>query len=335
MTQNRSPEDLSVSELEQLLYRKKRAQRRERLQRLKDAGRVVDVAGLPPPHPQPPPLARPQARPTGAMRQFQRQVAAEETAVSPTPAAANPPPPRRRQLLNKTLLLVEVAAVISLAVVLWNLFGTQQELNQELSQAQRAEAASLAVPTPEPTAVIDVAILPTGHRFVEGRPPEPIESGDIPEHLLPIINAYEPPPLPTPGPQQARRIQIPAIGVDSTIVPGVFDWEQLKKGVGHQIGSAQPGKNGNMVLAAHNDIFGEIFRHLDKLEPGDEIIVSTERQSYTYVVNSIEVVDPVEGVWVMAPTEHAQATLISCYPYRINTERIVVFADLASNTISQ
>ncbi|MCP5097004.1 MAG: class D sortase, partial [Chloroflexi bacterium] len=174
-----------------------------------------------------------------------------------------------------------------------------------------------------------------GHRFIEGSNPIPEESGDIPSHLLPSINAFEPPPLPLPNAEHARRIQIPAIGVDSSIVEGVYDWEQLKKGVGHQIDSAQPGEVGNVVLAAHNDIYGEIFRHLDQLSPGDEIIISTERTTYTYVINNIDFVDPVTGVWVMAPTEHASTTLISCYPYRVNTKRIVVFADLVDELVSQ
>lgn len=85
-----------------------------------------------------------------------------------------------------------------------------------------------------------------------------------------------------------------------------------------------------MVLSAHNDIYGEIFRHLDKLSPGDEIIVSTERQSYTYIVRKIQVVDPTD-VWVMAPTDYASTTLISCYPYQVNNKRIVIFADLAAS----
>ncbi|MDV7399973.1 sortase, partial [Arthrospira platensis SPKY1] len=106
--------------------------------------------------------------------------------------------------------------------------------------------------------------------------------------------------------------------------------DQLKKGVGQLIGSAQPGQNSNVVLAAHNDIFGEIFRHLDRLTPGDEIIISTERQAYTYVVRAIEVVTPT-AVHVMDPTPFGQATLISCYPYQINTQRIVVFADLVQD----
>jgi sortase A len=236
-----------------------------------------------------------------------------------------------RRLANRALLFVEITAVVGLVVVLLGLWRTQSDLNQELVKVQQDEVQTIALPSPTAKPLIDVGILPTGHRFIEGALPIAEESGDIPEHLLPIINAYESPPIPTPGPQQARRVQIPAIGVDSTIVEGAYDWEQLKKGVGHQIDSAQPGEPGNMVLAAHNDIYGEIFRHLDQLSPGDEIIISTELQSYTYVVNNIEVVDPVDGVWVMAPTDHSSTTLISCYPYRINTDRIVVFADLVTD----
>ncbi len=322
-------EDLSVDELAELLYRKKRRVRRQRLQRLKEDGRVVDVAGVSPPNPIPPRLSRPQAAPSGAMRAVKLAVEGEEekTAVS-LPASK---PGFGRRFVNHALLFVEIVAVVGLVIVLLGLWRTQSDLNQELAKAQQAEVQTIALPSPTAKPLIDVGILPTGHRFIEGALPIAEESGDIPEHLLPIINAYQSPPIPTPGPQQARRVQIPAIGVDSTIVEGVYDWEQLKKGVGHQIDSAQPGEPGNMVLAAHNDIYGEIFRHLDQLSPGDEIIVSTELQSYTYVVNNIEVVDPVDGVWVMAPTDHSSTTLISCYPYRINTDRIVVFADLVTD----
>ena len=46
---DRRYQDLSVEELEQLLHLKKRAQRQERLRRLKAEGRVVEVEGLEPP----------------------------------------------------------------------------------------------------------------------------------------------------------------------------------------------------------------------------------------------------------------------------------------------
>jgi sortase A len=322
-------ERLSVDELQQLLYRKKRAERQSRLERLRGAGRVVDVAGLAPPQPPPLPQNRLQAKAVGAMRRY---AAEEERPLSPTTADIPKQPAPLRRLLNTLLLLVEIGAVVGLLAILFGLWQTNQELNRELAAVQRVESQLVALPTPTATPVIGVVVLPSGHKPpVDGRSPEPGEAGDIPSHLLPAINAYQPPPFPTPGPEQARRIQIPAIDVDNVIVQG-DDWEQLKKGVGHHIGSAQPGQTGNVVLSAHNDIFGEIFRHLDKLSPGDEITISTEVRSYTYLVRKIEVVEPTD-VWVMAPTEHASTTLISCYPYRVNTQRIIVFADLVTDRL--
>jgi len=331
MSNQQLPDNLSVQELEQLLYRKKRSLRRQRLQRLKEEGRVVDVAGVPLPNPQPPLPPRPQAAPSGALRYYQLQL---EDEPDPEPAklstARTKTKGNGRTWLNRLLFLVEVGAVVGLVMVLLNLWGTQRELNQELSQVQQSEAAALTLPTPTAAPLIDLVVLPTGHRYVDGRSPEPVESGDIPAHLLPALQAYKPPPLPTPGPEQPRVIEIPAIGVNAPIVPGVYDWEQLKRGVGHYTDSALPGEVGNMVLAAHNDIYGEIFRDLNKLSPGDEFTVSTGARTYTYVVTEIEIVEPTE-VDVMQPTDYASATLISCYPYRINTQRIVVFADLKTN----
>jgi len=332
MKEKSSADDLTIEELQQLLYRKKQAQRRQRLQRLKASGRLVEVAGLPAPNPEPPSLIRPNATPTGALRSYAADLDEDETGAD---TAVEKHAPRLRVnwrwIGNALLTLIEVGAVVGLVIVMLGLWSTRQELNQELAQVQRQESQSLALPTPTATPVIDVVILPSGHKPpVNGRPPEQGEAGDIPAHLLPAINAYIPPPIPTPSQEQARRIQIANIDVDSPIFQG-DDWDQLKKGVGQHIPSALPGKNGNMVMSAHNDIYGEIFRHLDRLSPGDEIVVSTERQRYTYVVRKLEVVDPTD-VWVMAPTEHASITLISCYPYQVNSQRIVVFADLADNS---
>ncbi len=318
-------ENLSVEELEQLLYLKKRAQRQERLRRLKAEGRVVEVDG------QPSPLEVEGRHKNGA--QFSANVGdldeldEFETGVDEKPGLLGRV--KWRWVANKFLLLIEVAAVVGLLILALLVWSTARELNQEMAEVQQVQSESVALPTATATPVIGVVVLPSGHKPpINGRPPEPGEAGDIPEHLLPIIDSYVPPPIPTPGPEQARRIQIPAIQVDKPIVQG-DDWEQLKKGVGQHIGSGLPGQKGNLVLSAHNDIYGEIFRDLDKLKPGDEIIISSERRSYTYVVRDIDVVEPTD-VWVMGSTEHASTTLVSCYPYLVNNKRIVVYADLAS-----
>lgn len=322
MSERRSVEELSVKELEELLYRKKRQERRQRLARMEENGRLIVVDGVESPNPEPPRPERPFAAPTGAMSHYILSTEEETETAAPPKKGIN-----WRWISNKLWLFVEIGAVFGIVLLLGSIWITRQELNQELVQAQQMQVQEIALPTPSATPIIDLVVLPSGHKPpIEGRPPEPGEAGDIPAHLLPAINAYTPPPIPTPGPEQARRIEIPAIGVDSTVVQG-DEWDQLKKGVGQMVGSAQPGETGNMVLSAHNDIFGEIFRHLDKLTPGDEIIVSTERNSYRYIVREIDVVKPTD-VYVTAPTSFAQATLISCYPYQINTERIVIFADL-------
>jgi sortase A len=150
---------------------------------------------------------------------------------------------------------------------------------------------------------------------------------EIPEHLRPLVNVMVNLPIPTPSPEQAYSIKIPAIGVESSVIQGDFP-EQLRKGVvGQQIGSANPGQKGNLVLSAHNDVYGEIFRHLDKLKKGDEVIIFTQLRSYTYIVQGTQIVGP-NAVEVMDPTIDPVVTLISCYPYLVDNQRIVVTAIL-------
>jgi sortase A len=83
------------------------------------------------------------------------------------------------------------------------------------------------------------------------------------------------------------------------------------------------------VISAHNDIFGEIFRRLAEVDLGDEVTLHTARHAYRYVVTQKRIVDP-DDVSVMLPTASPVLTLISCYPYGVDTHRIVVTAELQS-----
>ena len=138
--------------------------------------------------------------------------------------------------------------------------------------------------------------------------------------------------LQTPGPRVARRLVIPKIGVDAPVVEG-DTWEDLKKGIGHHPGSANPGETGNMVVSAHIVVHCVIFRHLDELEPGDEVFVSTDDTIYQYIVTQVHTVLPTR-VEFMEPTTYPALTMITCYPYLIDTHRIVVVADLAGTVDS-
>jgi sortase A len=298
-----SPEDLSAEELRRLLVEKRRASRQDRLERYRRTGRVVLVA----------PDTDGSALENMRTGEFDEQ-------EGETPSSA--PNPRRKKILDGLLLFVELLAVVGLLLLLFNGVNMMRDLNNEV-------ATALEQPTLTPTPLIVSVVLPSGHTpptSPEGAQPNEAE---IPQHLKPLVQSLANIPLPTPGPEQANRLQIPALGVDAPIVQG-DGWEQLKKGVGQHIGSADPGEKGNVVLSAHNDIFGEIFRDLDRLKPGDEITVYTNQRAYTYVVSESQVVEPTQ-VGIMENTSQPTLTLISCYPYLVDDQRIAITSRLQTN----
>ena len=296
MARRKSPEDLSVEELRRLLIEKRRGARRERLEHFKRTGRVVALEpdSLEPPAP---------------------------VVETPEETRDQPPAPesKRRRIIDRALLAVEVLAVVGLVGVLISGFGVLRDLNDEV-------ASALIQETLTPTPLVMAVVLPSGHTPPDSQGNTQPNIDEIPEHLRPMVQSLENLPIPTPAPDQAIRIQIPALGVDAPVVQG-DGWEQLKKGVGQNFASAQPGENGNVILSAHNDVYGELFRYLDKLVPGDQVIIYTQQRQYVYVVDRTAIVEPT-AVEVMASTGSPTATLISCYPYLINDERIVVFARL-------
>lgn len=300
MSRRKAPEELSEQELRRLLLDKRRVSRRERLDHFRRTGRAI---ALEPDIPQDAANAQPgvadPANPPDPAREERKQF--------------------RRRWMDRVLLLVEVLAIVGLVGVMFNGMSLLRMLNAEVVQA-------IAQPTLSPTPLISAVVLPSGHTPPNSPDGAQPNEAEIPEHLKPLVQSLANLPVPTPAPEQAIRIQIPSIGVDAPVVQG-DGWEQLKKGVAQHIGTANPGQTGNLVLSAHNDIFGEIFRYLDKLQPGDEIIVFTNQKQYTYVVDGTRVVEPT-SVEVMAPTGSPVVTLISCYPYLVDKQRIVVRANL-------
>ncbi len=302
MPRRKKPEDLSVEELRRLLIEKRRGVRRERLEHFRRTGRVVeDVA--------PPEATTVVDEPsTGPVVDTVEMAEADES-----------PRVKRRSFADRMLLVVEILAVVGLVGVLLNGFGLLRSLNVEV-------AAALNPDTPTPTPLIMAVVLPSGHVPPDEQGNTRPNEAEIPEHLRPMVQSLANIPIPTPAPDQAVRLQIPRLNVDAPVVQG-DGWEQLKKGVGQHIGSANPGQNGNVVLTAHNDVYGELFRHLEQLQTGDNVIVYTQQRQHVYVVDRTVIVEPT-AVEVMAPTGSPTVTLISCYPYLVDSQRIVVFARL-------
>jgi sortase A len=306
MPRRKKPEDLSVEELRRLLIEKRRGVRRERLEHFRKTGRVVDDVAPPEA------VSAVDEPPTGGPVVD----TADKTASSPQGDADEHPRKKRRGFGDRLLLVVEVLAVVGLVGILLSVFGLLQDLNQEVAAALNPETPPLVM----------AVVLPSGHTPPDAQGNSRPNEAEIPEHLRPMVQSLANIPIPTPAPDQTVRLQIPRLNLDAPVVQG-DGWEQLKKGVGQHIGSANPGQNGNVVLSAHNDVYGELFRHLDQLQPGDEVIVYTQQRQYVYVVDRTIFVEPT-AVEVMASTGSPTVTLISCYPYLVDSERIVVFARL-------
>ncbi len=299
MARKKAPEDLSVEELRRLLVEKRRGARKERLEHYRRTGRVVAVA------PDLPDLGDKSAPVVETP---------EETAAQP-----EVPVTKRRKWMDRILLAVEVLAVIGLVAVIVNGLGLLRDLNQEVASALNPETVT-------PTPLVMAVVLPSGHTPPDAQGNTAPNESEIPEHLRPMLQSLANLPIPTPAPDQAIRIQIPSINIDAPVVQG-DGWEQLKKGVAQHIGSSDPGQDGNVVLSAHNDVYGELFRFLDKLQPGDQVVLYTQQRQYTYIVDRTVLVEPT-AVEVMASTGSPTVTLISCYPYLVDKQRIVVFARL-------
>ena len=289
-------DDLSIEELRRLLVKKRQASRPDRLEQFRRTGQVLSTLDL----------------------GLEVKIRSGSRAAKIYPAAGFVQTAGHR-CASRLLLILEILLFLGLIGVTLNGFSVLNRLNQ-------TSAAAFQQPTLTPTPLIMAVVLPEGHTPPNSPGGAQPNEAEIPQYLRPLVQSLPVYPTPTPGIEQAIRIQIPAINVDAPVVQG-DGWEQLMKGVAQHIGTPNPGENGNIVLSGHNDIFGEVFRDLDRLVPGDVVILFTSRRQYTYEITGTQFVEPTR-VDVMNPTLNPTLTLISCHPYLVDNHRIIVSATI-------
>ncbi len=110
------------------------------------------------------------------------------------------------------------------------------------------------------------------------------------------------------------KLEIPKINVKVMVVH-VTDLDIFARKAnfppGHYPESAFPGEEGNVAIAAHRTGPADYFKHLDKLEKGDEIYLHTSLASYRYIVEEVFVTE--RDDWsVVDSTDYAALTLTTC-----------------------
>lgn len=130
------------------------------------------------------------------------------------------------------------------------------------------------------------------------------------------------------------RVKIPSIDVDLPIYHGTSD-AALLQGAGHLEGSHLPvgGSSTRTVITAHRGLAdATMFTNLDRVKLGDTFTLETFGRVLTYRVSTIKVIDPEDTDTIRVVPGKDLATLITCTPLGINSQRIVVTGERITPT---
>lgn len=126
------------------------------------------------------------------------------------------------------------------------------------------------------------------------------------------------------------RLEIPSIELDLVVVEGVGE-KSMAKGPGHYPGSAFPGQDGVIAIAAHRNGWGSPFLDLDRVRRGDVVTLIDQSGTHRYRITGSAVVNPTDA-WVLRgdPSSSARArlALTTCTPKFTSRQRLVVWGDL-------
>ncbi|MFD9221600.1 class E sortase [Streptomyces sp. NPDC060064] len=135
---------------------------------------------------------------------------------------------------------------------------------------------------------------------------------------------------------------IPKLDVVVPIAEGISKHNVLDRGmVGHygegKLKTAMPAdKSGNFAVAGHRNTHGEPFRYINRLNPGDLVVVETQDAYYTYkTVRTLPQTSP-SNVGVIGPVPPGSGftepgryiTLTTCTPEFTSTYRMIVWGKM-------
>ena len=187
-----------------------------------------------------------------------------------------------------------------------------------------------------------------------------------PPETGPADAAPPPAPEPAPAPIQVTLgepfavLHIPRLGGDwSRVVVEGTAQVQLAQGPGHYTGTALPGEQGNVGVAGHRVGRGSPFLDLDRLRPGDPVVIETADTWFVYRVlgdpvtgnldgdptgipgrrivrpTDVSVISPTPGGPAEGPPSGAYLTLTTCHPRYSAQQRLVVHARLDGAPLSK
>jgi LPXTG-site transpeptidase (sortase) family protein len=262
----------------------------------------------------------------------------------PLPASSPSHSPARQPVT-----LVELVALgLALCIVFAFLF-VGYALYYRLSRV--GAGIPVAAVTPAPTTALPLSsATPLPETASPAQPATSVAEVAPPEGTMPTPEAIAPTSTPTPEarpPSNAppSRLVIPKIDLDIPVVTvGVKTikvggklqtmWADAPNAGGFHQTSAYPGHEGNTVINGHRDIQGSVFRRLNKVEVGDEIILYVGEIAYPYRVTETVIVPETfasarqraENLKYIGYIPEERLTLVTCTPIGLATHRLLVIA---------
>lgn len=121
-------------------------------------------------------------------------------------------------------------------------------------------------------------------------------------------------------------ITVPKISQELPIYHGTSEGV-LSVAVGHLKGTSLPvgGESTHCVVSAHRGLpTAVLFTHLDRMEIGDVFYFTILDRTITYEVDQIRIVEPDDPSLLQIEEGKDYCTLLTCTPYGINTQRLLV-----------
>lgn len=153
-----------------------------------------------------------------------------------------------------------------------------------------------------------------------------LASLDAPLRQYPQITQQYWKTLDVTGTGMIGYVTVPKISQELPVYHGTSD-SVLGIAVGHLEGTSLPvgGEGNHCVVSAHRGLpTAVLFTHLDRMEVGDIFYFTILDRTITYEVDQIRIVQPDDVSLIGMEPGKDYCTLLTCTPYGINTQRLLV-----------
>jgi sortase A len=275
-------------------------------------------------------------------------------ALTPTPAArprytdlrtaGDKGDGRRRVTLTEAMVLILGASIVLAALFVGYAVFYRARVGPGMAApaiAQEPAATALPTGTMVPTFTPTPLPQPTAEPTAEPQDVAQVVPTSIPEPTLPAEATASRPPSTSPP----TRLVLPSIDLDVAVRPvGVRTvgkgsnartvWGDLPDAAAFHNTSAYPGNVGNTVINGHRDIYAAVFRHLDQVKVGDEVVLYVGETAYPYQVTEVLIVPETfataaqraENQQLIGYIPEERLTLVTCTPVGLATHRLLVIA---------